>query len=65
MTENERKNELLRRPSITVQEYAEIEDISRGSAYDAIGRGDVEHYRVGKLIKIRTAPLRRRYGMAA
>jgi len=37
--------------------------LSKGGTYDAMRRGDFETLRVGKLIKVITAPLRRQLGI--
>jgi hypothetical protein len=38
-------------------------DMSKGGTYDALRRGDFEFIRVGKLIKVVTAPLRKKLGI--
>ena len=55
--------ELLKQPTVTPWELALVLRTSRNGAYDAIRRGEVEHFKVGKKIKIPTAPLRRKLGM--
>jgi hypothetical protein len=37
--------------------------LSKGGAYDSARRGDFETVRIGKLIKVVTAPLRRKLGI--
>jgi hypothetical protein len=37
--------------------------LSKGGTYDAMRRGDFETLRVGRLIKVITAPLRRQLGL--
>jgi excisionase family DNA binding protein len=54
---------LLARPTITPDELAVVLRISRNGAYDAVRRGEVDSFRVGKKIKVPTAPLRRKLGM--
>jgi len=54
---------LLAKPTITPDELAVVLRTSRNGAYDAVRRGDVESFRVGKKIKVPTAPLRRKLGM--
>ena len=55
--------ELLKQPLITVPEYARVTRTGRNSAYEAVQRGDVEVMRVGKQIRVLTAPLRRKLGI--
>ena len=38
-------------------------ELSKGGTYDALRRGDFETLRVGKLIKVITAPLRKKLGI--
>lgn len=55
---------LLAKPTISVCEYAAVMEISRGSAYQAANSGEVEGaFRIGKIFRIPTAPLRRRLGL--
>jgi hypothetical protein len=42
---------------------AVVLDLSKGAAYDAVHRGDFETLRVGRLIKVITAPLRKKLGI--
>jgi hypothetical protein len=37
--------------------------LSKGAPYDAVNRGDFETLRVGRLIKVITAPLRKKLGI--
>lgn len=54
---------LLSRPTLTADELAGVLRTSRNGAYDAIRRGEVETIKVGRKIKVLTAPLRRKLGM--
>jgi hypothetical protein len=56
---------LLSRPTITAEELAGVIRTSRNGAYDAIRRGEVETIKVGRKIKVLTAPLRRQLGIGA
>jgi hypothetical protein len=38
-------------------------ELSKGGVYDAVRRGDFETIRIGRLIKVITAPLRRQLGI--
>jgi excisionase family DNA binding protein len=50
--------------SITVVEAGQVLGLSRDSAYEAVRRGDIESIKIGrKIIRIPTAPLRRKLGM--
>jgi hypothetical protein len=54
---------LLDRPVISVPEAGQILGISRNGAYDAAKRGDFETLRIGKLVLVPVAPLKRRLGI--
>jgi hypothetical protein len=56
---------LLRRPGISPDELFESQAIpvSRNGIYDALNRGEIESFKVGRRIIIPTAPLRRKLGM--
>lgn len=58
---------LLEKPGITPRELhrANVLPLSLNGVYDAINRGDIESFRVGKKCVIPTAPLRRKLGMGA
>jgi len=56
---------LLTRPTITADELAGVLRTSRNGAYDAIRRGEVATIKVGRKVKVLTAPLRRQLGMVA
>ncbi len=54
---------LLRRPTISVDDAARVLGIGRNAAYDAVRRGDIESFPVGKRRLVLTSPLRRKLGM--
>jgi hypothetical protein len=54
---------LLSLPTITPEELAGVIRTSRNGAYEAIRRGEVETFNVGRKIKVLTAPLRRQLGI--
>jgi hypothetical protein len=56
---------LLGRPSISPEELHRLRilPISRNGIYDAVRRGEIESFRIGKRIVILTAPLRRKLGI--
>jgi hypothetical protein len=54
---------LLAKPTITVPEAGAILGVSRNPAYEAAGRGDFPTIKVGRSIKVPTAPLRRLLGL--
>ena len=55
---------LLSKPLITVPVLAKVLDVSRNGAYEAVRRGDIEDIKIGpKVIRVATAPLRRKFGM--
>jgi hypothetical protein len=58
---------LFSRPGVSPDELlaARILPISRNALYEALARGDIESFRIGKKIVIPTAPLRRKLGLAA
>lgn len=47
---------------LTVDEAAEFLRVGRNALYDAIGRGDVPHRRIGKTIRLSRAALMRWLG---
>lgn len=57
--------QVLNRPSISPDDLLKTGalPVSRQSLYEAIARGDIESFRIGRRILIPTAPLRRRLGM--
>ena len=61
---NEELQELLSKPTASVEDVGRIcFGISRPSAYDAARRGDFLTIRIGRLLKVPTAPLRRQLGL--
>jgi len=62
----ERVQETLRKPGISPDELhaLNILPIGRNALYEALRRGEIENFRLGKKIVIPTAPLRRRLGLA-
>jgi hypothetical protein len=57
--------EVLEKPAISPEELlrSNVIPVSRNGMYDAIARGEIESFRVGKKIVIPTAPLRRKLGL--
>jgi hypothetical protein len=51
---------LLQRPPISVAEYRLIANRGKRQAYDDVARGDVEHIRLNRVIRILSVPLRRK-----
>jgi hypothetical protein len=66
LTDDEIKR-LLSRPGISPDELlsSKLIPISRNGLYEALSRGDIESFRIGKKIIIPTAPLRRKLGIDA
>jgi hypothetical protein len=56
---------ILDQPTCTVEEYGKVVRASRNSAYEAVRRGDVEAIRVGRLVRVLTAPLKAKLGLIA
>ena len=54
---------LLFKPTITPDETSLVLDTTRNATYDAIARGRIRSFRIGRLIKIPTAPLRKKLGI--
>jgi excisionase family DNA binding protein len=54
---------LLSRPTITVDEAAEVLGISRNGAYERVRAGDLASVSMGKRRLVLTAPLRRMLGI--
>jgi hypothetical protein len=55
--------EILARPTCTVEEFGRIFGLSKNPAYEAVKRGDVLSIRMGRLIRVPTAPLRAKLGL--
>ncbi|HEX4409945.1 MAG TPA: DNA-binding protein [Xanthobacteraceae bacterium] len=56
--------ELLRKPAVTPAEAGRILEMKRQATYEAIQRGDIQSFRIGKLIKVPTVHLRKKLGLA-
>lgn len=56
---DERIERVLRKPSCSVPEAAEMLSLSRSGVYDAIERGDLQAIRFGSKYVLPTAPLRK------
>ncbi|MEV7011926.1 helix-turn-helix domain-containing protein [Streptosporangium sp. NPDC051022] len=57
-------NALPDRATMTVTEAAEVLGVHRDAAYDAVHRGDIPSFRVGRAIRIPTAKLAALLGLA-
>ena len=55
--------ELRERPTISVEEYGDTMDITRGGAYAAVRRGEVQVIRIGRRLLVPTVPLLRQLGV--
>jgi excisionase family DNA binding protein len=53
------------RPTVSVDEAAIVLGVSRGTAYDAVERGELPSIRVGRRIRVPTASLARLVGLDA
>jgi excisionase family DNA binding protein len=62
MTDGEKTN-ILKKPTITVKQVAEVLEISLASAYKRTRSGDISTIRIGKVIRVPTAPLRTMLGI--
>lgn len=56
---DERIAKMLRKPSLSVPEVAEMFSLSRSGVYEAVERGEFKALRFGTKYVIPTAPLRR------
>jgi hypothetical protein len=62
----EAMNDLRTKPIVSAwPTVAVLLGLSRGGVFEAAHRGDFETLRFGKLIKVPTAPLRRKLGIEA
>jgi len=50
-------DDLRRRPTITVQEYARFVGVSKDTVYEAVSRGELRHLKLGSRILLATAPI--------
>jgi hypothetical protein len=62
---NEEMKQLLSKPVLTVAEAGKVYGMCRNAAYAAAGKGDIPTIRIGKLLKVPTAVLRKQLGMEA
>jgi hypothetical protein len=63
---NKELEELLSRPTADVPDVGRIcFDLSRNGSYDAAKRGDFPTIKVGRLLKVPTAALRKQLGFEA
>lgn len=58
-----RIDKLLKQPTITVEQLAVVLDCGRDVAYSKVRAGEIKSIRLGRLIRVPTAPLRRLLGM--
>jgi hypothetical protein len=58
--------DLRENPTVPVwPHYARLLNLSRGSAYASIAREEVEVIHIGKLVRVLSAPLRKKLGIDA
>ncbi|MGY4237309.1 hypothetical protein ACVIIW_006256 [Bradyrhizobium sp. USDA 4449] len=63
---NQEVEMLLSSPTASVEEVGRIIfGLSRNGSYDAAKRGDIPTIKIGRLLKVPTAPLRRQLGLDA
>jgi hypothetical protein len=63
---NEELRQLLSKPTASIPEAGRIcYGLSRNGSYDAAKRGDIPTIKIGRLLKVPTAGLRRRLGLDA
>lgn len=61
---NKELQELLSNPTADVPDVGRIiYGLSRNASYDAAKRGDFPTIKIGRLLKVPTAPLRRQLGL--
>jgi hypothetical protein len=61
---NPELSDLLSRPTADVDEVGRIcFGLSRNASYDAAKRGDFATLRIGRLLKVPTAPLKKQLGL--
>jgi excisionase family DNA binding protein len=51
---------LMKRPAVTVEHAATLLKMSRGGAYNAVENGDLPSIRIGRVIRIPSAALRKK-----
>ena len=54
---------LAEEPTVTVDEAAALLKMSRAGAYNAIRDGNIPNIKIGRLIRVPTAPLRKLLGI--
>ena len=54
---------LAEEPTVTVDEAAALLGMSRAGAYNAIADGNIPNIKIGRLIRVPSAPLRRLLGI--
>lgn len=57
--------DLRRRPTITVREYAAFIGVSKDTAYEAAARGELRVLHLGRRVLVPTAPVLASLGLAA
>ena len=61
---NDELEKLLSKPTASVPEFGRVVfDLSRNGSYDAAKRGDFDTIKVGRLLRVPTAPWRRKLGL--
>jgi hypothetical protein len=61
LTDKEIMTQIIERPVVPLWPHAaRVYGISRGAAYEAAKAGEIETIRIGRLLKVVTAPMRRR-----
>lgn len=58
-------DDLRRRPTITVREYAAFVGVSKDTAYEAAARGELRVLKLGARILVPTAPVLESLGLGA
>ena len=56
-------NDLLSQPCVDVPVAGAILNLNRSASYEAARRGDIETIKIGRLLKVPTAPLRKKLGI--
>ena len=54
---------LVEEPTVTVDEAAALLGMSRAGAYNAIADGNIPNIKIGRLIRVPSAPLRKLLGI--
>ena len=58
-------DDLRRRPTITIREYAAFVGVSKDTAYEAAARGDLRVLHLGRRVIVPTAPVLESLGLLA